>query len=651
MTFKTLAWASTILTSAAAMGQADELRFDDVYIIGDSLSDAGTYSQSVFAAGLGALPDIDYKFLTNAPDGSSLTYGEVLGRELGLSLGPNTYSAVPVAGVSEKSPGGTIYAEGGARVSDPNGTSFDPSLGVTTRSLTEQVDRLLADRPEFDENDLLILWGGANDVFAQADAVGSGTISAQQAAANMAQAATDITGLVDRVKNAGAESVIVVTVPDIGTTPFGLSLGPQGAGLQTALVDAFNTTLLSQIGDRAVVVDAGKLLSTVQDDPVKYGFTAPNAATVPACPESALGCLQGINASADSEDRIFADGVHPTTSAHALFGEAAFAGLQAATQTGIIAVSAMTALRQHGLSIENRMNPTVLRTTNEDGTARRRTVGEVDVYASLDVGRFEADAQQVTPGLEGNTRVLKAGADIAVAPNATIGAGISLDYGEVDFDNDAGGFDTDLLIGVVFGQVALSPNYYLNAAFGGGRINVDDITRSFDLGAARERYTADTEGDYRFARIGGGGLFALNPEVRLNPFAHYTWEKVSIDGFTESNGAASLSFGDSEYESSRLTAGLSAIFTPQNMDGWAFNLRGSVEHDFNDDPLKVSLGPNEDVLGTVSAPRPDQTWGYVSGSVVKDFGSGAFLSLTGASSVGLDGSRGFTGAVTYKMTF
>jgi outer membrane lipase/esterase len=640
-----------MLTGLAGLATAEELRFDDLYIIGDSLSDAGAYSQSVIAGGMGALPVINYKFLTNAPDGSSLTYGEVLGQELGLSLGPNVYSAVPAAGQGEVALGGTIYAEGGSRVTDPQGIGFNPSLGITTRSLSEQVDRLLADRTEFGDNDLVILWGGANDVFAQAGAVGGGLIAPQDAATNMAQAATELVGLVERVRDAGAESVIVVTIPDIGTTPFGIASGPKGAGLQTALTDAFNSTLLASIGDRAVIVDSQRLLGAVQADPAKYGFTAPNAAVVPACPDTALSCVQGFNASADSEDRVFADGVHPTTAAHQIFGQAAFAGLQAATQTGAISVATMTALRQHGLSIENRMNPTVLRTTDENGNARRREVGEVDVYASLDIGRFEADAQQVTPGIEGSTKVLKAGADIAVAPNATIGAGISLDFGEVDFDNGAGGFDSDLVIGVVFGQIALSPKYYLNAAFGGGRIDVDDITRSFTLGPATERYTADTEGSYRFARIGGGALYSLNDQVRLNPFAHYTWEKVSIDGFTESNGAASLSFGDTEYESHRITAGLSAIFAPENMDGWLFNLRGSVEHDFNDDPLEVSLGPDADTLGSVSAPRPDQTWGYISGSVIKEFGSGSFLSLTGASSVGLDGSRGFTGAVTYKMTF
>ena len=651
MSIKSLALASTVLTAVAASASAEELRFDNLFIIGDSLSDAGAYSQSIQAQGMGALPAINYKFLTNAPDGSALTFGEVLGNELGLSLGPNVYSAVPLAGLDEVALGGTIYAEGGSRVTDPNGIGFNVSQGITTRSLTEQVDRMLADQGSFGDNDLMILWGGANDVFAQAGLVGAAAITPDQAAANMAQAATELVGLVDRVREAGAESVIVVTIPDIGTTPFGVSQGAQGAALQTGLSSAFNTTLLNTIGDRAVIVDSQKLLGALQADPAKYGFDAPNAAVVPACPGSSLSCLQGLDASADSEDRIFADGVHPTTAGHALFGQAAFAGLQGATQTGAISVATMTALRQHGLSIENRMNPTVLRTTDENGNARRRDVGEVDVYASLDVGQFEADAQQVTPGIEGTTRVLKAGADVVVAPNATIGAGISLDYGSVDFDNDAGGFESELMLGVVFGQVALSPNFYVNAAFGAGTIAVDDIVRRFDLGTATETYTADSDGSYRFARVGGGGLFEVNDQLRLNPFAHYTWEKVEIDGFTESDGAASLSFGDTVYESNRLTAGVSAIMAPSGADGWLFNLRGSIEHDLNDDPLQVSLGPTADVQGSVSAPRPDQTWGYISGTAAKESSNGGILSFTGASSVGLDGSRGLTGSVTYKMTF
>ena len=110
MTFKTLALASTMLTGLTGLVSAEELRFDDVFVIGDSLSDAGAYSQSVIAGGMGALPVINYKFLTNAPDGSSLTYGEVLGRELGLNLGPNVYSGVPLAGQGEVALGETVPA-------------------------------------------------------------------------------------------------------------------------------------------------------------------------------------------------------------------------------------------------------------------------------------------------------------------------------------------------------------------------------------------------------------------------------------------------------------------------------------------------------------------------------------------------------------
>ncbi len=651
----------TKLTRSVAIGalfcagisgaQADELRFDQLFVIGDSLSDAGTYSQAIQAGGGGLLPQINYQFLTNAPDGSSLTYAGILGQNLGITVQPNVLSAVPAAGLPQVDVGGTNYAEGGARVTDPNGTGFSPATGITTLPLATQVDRMLAASPTLGATDLVVLWGGANDVFAQAGAVGAGVITPQAAAANMAQAAVELIAQVDRIKAAGGESVIVVTVPDIGQTPFGLSVGPAGAGLQTALADAFNAQLAASIDGKAVIVDSGKLLNAVQADPVAYGFTAPNAATVPACPDSALQCIQGLNASADSEERIFADGVHPTTAAHALFGEAAFAGLQAATQSGAISVATMNALRQGSLSIENRLNPTVLVYADENGDQKRREVGQFDFFASVEAGTYDSDAQQVTPGLSGSTQVAKLGFDVPVLPNATIGAGLSFDRGEVTFDGGRGGFESDLIVGAVFGQVALSKAFYLNAAVGGGTIDVTDITRSFTLGTARETYRAQTDGSYRFARIGAGGFMPLSETVLLNPFAHYTHEKVSIDGFTETDGPASLSFGDSNYESDRITLGVSAIISPKTLPEWKFNLRGSVEHDLSDDPLSIALGPNAATLGSVSAPRPDRTWGYLSGSVLRELGPGSFLSLTGTAAVSQSGTTGYTASVSYKMTF
>jgi outer membrane lipase/esterase len=643
---------------SVSVASADELRFDRLHIIGDSLSDGGTYSQAVLAGGGGLLPPIRYRWLTNAPDGSSLTYGEVLARRLGISLNPNVISGVPLAAIPENALGGSNYAEGGSRVSQQPGIGNNAAIGITTTPLRTQVDRLLAANPALGANDLVILWGGANDVFAQSGAVGGGLITPLAAAANMAQAANDLVADVARVKAAGAQTVIVVTVPDIGTTPFGVSQGPAGAALLTGLSNAFNAQLQASLAGNAVIVDAGKLLGAIQADPVRYGFTAVNAATVPACfdgggvPIQSLFCIQGApGVLPDSETRVFADGVHPTARAHEVFGAAAFAGLQAATQTGAIAVATMTALRQQSIPLENRLNPTVMFYTGQDGQRMRRAVGEVDFFASVESGSYRGTAQQVTPGLRGATQVAKLGFDVAVLPNATIGAGLSFDRGKVTFDGNRGGFDSDLVVAAVFGQIALSQSFYLNAAFGGGKIDVKDITRSFVLGAATETYRASTKGNYTFARIGGGAMLPVSDALLLNPFAHYTHEKVTINGFTESAGAASLSFGASHFTARRITAGLSATISPPTMPDWKFNFRGSIEHDLNKAPLFVSLGPTAATLGAVSAPRPDRTWGYVSATAVRELGRGALLNVSISASVGQSGTVGYVGSLGYKMRF
>jgi outer membrane lipase/esterase len=644
--------AGAMLCASISTASAEELRFNNIIVIGDSLSDGGTYSQAVQAGGGGLLPNINYRFLTNAADGSSLTYAGVLARELGLTLQPNVLSAVPGAGMAQVNLGGTNYAEGGSRITSPAGIGNSIPGGITTLPLTTQVDRLLVDRPTLGATDLVVLWGGANDVFAQAGAVGGAFITPATAIANMAQAAVELAAQVDRVRAAGAQNVIVVTVPDIGQTPFGLSSSAPAQGLQTALTNAFNTQLATSLAGNAVIVDSQKLLGAVQADPAKYGFTAPNAATVIACPGgSSLQCVQGLNALPDSEQRVFADGVHPTTAAHALFGQAAFAGVQAATQTGAISVATMTALRQQSLGIENRLNPTVLFYTDENGERARREVGQIDVFTSLEFGSYESDAQQVTPGLSGKTQVAKLGFDVPVLPNATIGAGLSLDYGQVTFDGGRGGFDSRLFVGALFGQVALSKTFYLNAAVGGGTIDVSDITRSFSLGPVRETYSSETSGTYKFARIGGGAFLPVSSQVVLNPFAHFIHEDVSIDGFTESNGAASLSYGETEYKSDRITVGMSAIISPVNMPNWKFNLRGSIEHDLNSDPLLVSLGPNAATLGSVSAPRPDRTFGYLSGSIVHELSSQSFVSFSGSAAIGQSGTTGYVASIIYKKTF
>jgi len=617
------------------------------------LSDAGTYSQGVPVASGGTLPSgLSYKFLTNAPNGSSLVWSEHVAAKLGIGQGPDVLQGVPVAGIPTVDVNGGNYAEGGARVNDQPGViaPLTPALGFTTLPGSAQIDRLLADNPKLGGNDLVAVWLGANDIFTQYGALGFG-LPIAVANSNLELAADQLVTQIDRLTAAGAKNIIVVTVPNIGTTPFGLVQADGGTTL-TAMSNTFNARLLEGLkGRSAVIVDSGKLLSAVQADPVRYGFTAPNAATVPACGAgNSLFCIQGVNATPDSEERVFADGVHPTAAAHALFGEAGFAGLQAGTQTGTIAVATLSALRQQAVGLENRLNPTAFRDADEAGNSRIRPVGDVEVFGSIEGGYYEAGAEQVRPGLSATTEVIKAGGDVMVAPNALVGAGVSLDHGQVDFDGDRGGFDSRLFIGAVYGTLALSQSFYLNAAGAAGYIDVYDIERSFLLGPARETYTADSDGNYVLGRVGGGFLTKVGNWV-FNPAASISYERVRIGGFTQSQGAASLAFGETEFYATRLTGSITTTYVPDDPTAWRAVFRASIEHDVEQDELVVHMGPTQDNMGFVTAPRPDDTFGYLTGQLVKPLGDNASLGLSSTAVVGLEGSLGFTGTVTYKMGF
>ena len=718
------AGVASVLAFPAA---AEEFRIDRLFVVGDSLSDGGAYSQSTIAAYGGGqvtrtgfpapTPDLDgdgipdqprqapnirYKFLDNAPDGSSQVYAEVLADELGIDpLLPDVINGVPAltgaplptgALANDVPVDGNNYAQGGSRVSQQPGIGNNPAFGITTVPVVDQVDRLLADTPTLTDSDLVIVWGGANDVFAQAGAVGAGAITPQQAVGNMTQAAFEQNAQVARLKEAGAGQVVVVTVPDIGqNTPFGVTGDPQAAALQTALVDAFNRGVaLGQSDTDYVIVDSDKLLTAVLDDPVRYGFSDINQRTTAECTVSSVQCIQGVTTLSDGNQRVFADGVHPTGQAHALFGQAAFAGIQGATQAGVIPVATLSALRQQSIGLEQRLNlgafykraerdeplaeargsdyatamfPTGERAVRDrvagffDGTPGpnrvRREVGDVEVYGGAEFGFYEADGEQLRPGFEADTQVVKVAADVMVSEHAMVGAGISLDHGQVDFDDDLGGFDSRLIVGALFGVVELTRGVYVNGAAGYGYVDVYDIERRFQLGAATERYDGDTDGNYFVGKASIGAMLPVGGGFVVNPSLGFTYEKVDLDGYTErarEGGGATLAFDDLEFESQRITAALAGYYSPPALEGWTFGLRGSYEKDLEDDDVIVTFGPDRARLGETSAPRPDDDFGYLTATVAKDFGNST-LTLQGSTVLGLDGVDGYTGSLVYKLAF
>ncbi len=348
--------------------------FTALVAFGDSLTDNGAYAPATSATGNGLAPYLGGKFTTNG--GTTGGNGTVWSENLATTLGvPFTPAEVGFAGLSQKCPAAanpalanscTGYAQGGSRVTDPNG--IGKGGGALTVPVVTQIANHLARFGSFKATDLVVIWAGNNDVFAQfttftttagqiqANAV-AGRITADQAnqqlflaqdaaQGEMKKAALELAGNVrTQILGKGAKYVVVFNLPDSALTPFGASLkaNPATASavpVMTALVDTFNLWLRDGLTDQPVqLLDQNTPGKDVYANPAKYGFTnnsmpACDAAKVSAITGgkvtdgSSLFCnstpgapFNGLATGASVSTWQFADGVHPTTGGHKVISD------------------------------------------------------------------------------------------------------------------------------------------------------------------------------------------------------------------------------------------------------------------------------------------------------------------------------------------
>jgi len=337
---------------------------------GDSLSDVGTYLPTVQAnVGTGG-----GRFTTNP--------GEIWTQKVAEYYG-DTLRPAYVGGFGQPltPAGGLGYAQGGSRVDLQPGEGFAPNnLAATTVPITQQVSEYLAAHNNFNGNQLVLMNGGANDIFIQAQAVsdagtaaatqvlqgGGSATDAQNAAAQaslaatpaalqaIGVAATKFVGTVQQVVAAGATHVVIADVPDIAQTPQGLAAGAQGQALFNALVQTYNGTLQQGLASNKQVIYVSTFtwldqtlanyqslgftvsntgtacnLKSMSDSATAYATKNPGvllpgqtAASFGSSFASSLFCSpQTYTAAGADQSYMFADLVHPTTHLYALFAQ------------------------------------------------------------------------------------------------------------------------------------------------------------------------------------------------------------------------------------------------------------------------------------------------------------------------------------------
>ncbi len=680
--------AFTCLMALSSAAIAGDFQVNRYFVIGDTLNDSGSGSQAVWATG-NKPDDIYYRVTENNDDGSSRTWAGYFANSLGIELkpykingvkiirvgtDPNTgqgiYIAADPAFHDDIYPGGTNYAQMGSRVSGRSLSFVDITsdaaqgvlveidgqqvlvdaryAGFAAMSAVEQIEELKRNVDRFHKNDVISIWTGSNDAIAYYIAGLDETTSK----ALMRSQAKTLAASIQTLRDRGARNILVLTLP-VPSTPL---LDSPAEGPLPEYYRTYNEQLKTELaGKDGLVIQTQKLADALRTNANAFGLNLGITCNPNTAP-SALGCLNRVDP--NQPDDIIpggpytrSDPQHPSNAVHQIYADLVYATIKATTQNAGMLNSTMDTIRQAGLSIEKRLMPKNFHYIDKSGKLAQRPIGNIQSFASLSGGYLEESAGQVNPGSESQNASVNVGADIVLGKNAILGVSATYTRSDLDYGDDSGGFDSRQIIASLYANVAITNSIYVNAALSAGHIDLDDITRKFNLALKEEEYSAETTGSYKSARIGVGYNYKSG-RWRLNPAVAYIYEHLEIEGYTESDGIGSLVFGDNELESSRVSASLTVRYTPENPSGWSPMLRVSLEHDFNeDDDMKINLGFDNQTMGALYLERPSGTYGTLTAGVSKQIGEETSFSIDATSIVGEEGITGVSGGVTLKMKF
>ncbi|RCJ06558.1 acylhydrolase [Cupriavidus necator] len=303
-----------------------------VVSFGDSISDVGTYAPVAQLVGGG-------RFTTNP--------GQVWTQDVANFFG-GTLTAAQTGGYGapvRNHADGLGYAQGGARVTDPNGINFKASgLGALTVPIATQLQNHLSAHGNFNDGQLVLVQGGGSDILIHAGAVAGGSETAADADQAVTLAAQQLAEIVGKILQSGAKHVVVSNVGNIGVSPLGVSDNSLGS-LLTGMTLTFNSALTNAlqaagIQNQVINIDQFGFINDVLAHFKEKGFQVSNTGT--GCnlqllskeiEVSSLFCSPKTYTVPDADQTyMFADEVHPTTHLHALFATLVEQAVQAASK-------------------------------------------------------------------------------------------------------------------------------------------------------------------------------------------------------------------------------------------------------------------------------------------------------------------------------
>ncbi|CAI1779571.1 Lipase 1 precursor [Serratia quinivorans] len=593
------------------------LAYDQLYVFGDSLSDTGNNGRFTYDSN------------------KHLLYDEVLAQRIGAAL------------VASDNGGDNYAAGGGVAV---------PALNPADNTQDQVQSYLNRVNGRADGDGLYIHWIGGNDLAAAA----LNPTTAPGVAYNSAAAAA---AQVHSLLNAGAGTVIVPTVPNIGSTPQLMELIIQQAltPVQSAAVQAAYATLNSLAtpnnDSRTQAIHQALTAAAAQGSAIPQVQQAIAAQLIAAFDSLSAQAGQLTDFYNQSEDRLLAQGsgnivrvdvnklFSEAIANPAQFGFTNTAGM--ACPPGVSSAVCSSAMpgfdssQSYLFSDHFHPSPQAHQLIADyiqavlDGPAQVVALNQAtaamarDSRATLD-SRFQQlrnggnpqGALGVFGGYAGQhydySSNLAAGDGNATTHNLTVGVDYQLTDGWLIGALISGSNDDQQpssryeykargLLFSAFTGLNVFEHGWVNADLHYATMDYDDIRRSMQLGSLTRTETGSTDGKQWGARVTAGYDFPVTSYLTTGPMAQFAWDYSNVSGYSEDgNDSTAMRFNDQNYHSQ-----IGALGWRLDSNFGLFNPYAEVsyQHQFGDDVYRAGGGlKSTQTSFTRDSANQDKNW-------------------------------------------
>lgn len=573
MRARLLAASALWLLAPPALAQ----QIDDVVTFGDSLSDPGNIPGLSGGVNFPPSPPYADNRFSNGP-----VYSELLPGLLGGSFDPSLNFAV----------GGALTGEDNL---NSNRSSAIPGVdltGVVLPGIETQVDGFIAGGGRLDEDDLTIVYGGANDIFVAAET--AATLPADQipelVRTTAATSAANLATSVGKLNAVGGDYFILPNLPDLGATPSFREGGADSVALAENFTLAHNLALnraavdvQDQTGANLFVFDINGIFEDVLANPERYGVTN----TTDACIE-VLACVAG-----DQETQnqfLFFDGVHPTAGVHAQFAQILATSVRAPATVAAQGDVTLDAGEDFQRALIETLHPgTAGSAAARVDTAEGKSAGEAmdrpsDLFLLVDHTRGDRNQRDGAIGHDYDLTSVTAGFRHHAAGLLSFGAALRIGAGDADLDGGREAFEHRQW---QFGLSAAhgDADRYLAAFANIGYAEIRDIERQ--SGIDQVEAEGSTDGFVYGAGLAGSYLVGLGDHVRLGPLASVRYSAADLDGYVEQGPSFLIQRVDEQDDIESLVASFGAAVElgldgDDDALGLSLRLSGFLDHDLED---------------------------------------------------------------------